>query len=227
MSFGPEYPKINTLFKRDPRTKVILINEPFAQDEFEYLRYNPWQWTEKLDGTNIRLNWTDSCVTIGGRTDRAVLPKPLNSWLLSHIDPVAFLEAFGPTPSPQEVTVYGEGVGPGIQGNPLRLIDPCFIMFDIKIGRFWLSQDNVEGLAVKLGFPAAPRIDYPYSIEGAVEAIKEGRIKSMYAEKIEGIVGRPGCTLRTNFGDRITVKVKTVDFEKLEEYYDKVVPILG
>ena len=53
-----KYHKIMTVFKRDPETKykTLLMGE-WALPEFEYLCCNPWVFTEKIDGTNIRVNW--------------------------------------------------------------------------------------------------------------------------------------------------------------------------
>jgi hypothetical protein len=227
MSFGPEYPKINTLYKRDPLTKIILTHEAYSEEYFEYLCYNPWQWTEKLDGTNIRLNYdcATSTVTVGGRTDRAVIPKPLLQWINAHIDVSVWQSTF--TGSEGEITIYGEGVGPGIQSNPHELSEPEFIMFDVKIGRFWLSQDDVEGIAKKLGFRSAPRVDYPYSIVGAADLVRRANYIPKMSGKFEGFVGHPSVSLRNDWGERITCKIKAEDFRKLKEYYDKAAPVLA
>ena len=48
-----KYPKINTLFKRDEKNHIIL--DAFTTPEFEYLKNNEWECTEKIDGTNIRI----------------------------------------------------------------------------------------------------------------------------------------------------------------------------
>ena len=36
-----------------------------------------WEFTEKVDGTNIRVHWDGHTVEFGGRTDKAQIPKPL------------------------------------------------------------------------------------------------------------------------------------------------------
>ena len=77
MTFGPTYPKIDTVFKRDAARRFIIIPGDYSTPEFEYLADTPWGWTEKVDGTNIRLHWDGSEVTIGGRTDNAQVPSPL------------------------------------------------------------------------------------------------------------------------------------------------------
>ncbi len=51
-----EHHKIQTVYKRDPATKhKTLIADDFSLPEFEFLRNNEWIFTEKVDGTNVRV----------------------------------------------------------------------------------------------------------------------------------------------------------------------------
>ena len=52
-----EYTKIPNIFKREEFGKNRLIEGDFSSDELEYLADNLWVWTEKVDGTNIRVIW--------------------------------------------------------------------------------------------------------------------------------------------------------------------------
>ena len=87
------YQKINTIFLRDANN-VIMPYEPFVEPEFEYLRHNKWQASEKIDGTNMRIEVTKEEVLdytmdpsvlkgvkfnirIAGKTDNAQIPKNL------------------------------------------------------------------------------------------------------------------------------------------------------
>ena len=87
------YQKINTIFMRDAKN-VIMPYERFTEPEFEYLRHNKWQASEKIDGTNMRIEvtkaevWDDPMepsklegveftVRIAGKTDNAQIPKNL------------------------------------------------------------------------------------------------------------------------------------------------------
>lgn len=83
IDFGPEYPKIQTVFKRDFTKQKIIIPNSFSDDTFEYLQDNLWEWTEKVDGTNIRLHWNGETLIIGGRTNNASIPQQLNQTLIS------------------------------------------------------------------------------------------------------------------------------------------------
>ena len=72
-----EYHKINTVFKRDPEKKNTIITA-WAHPALDILAENEhWTWTEKVDGTNIRVHWDGENVTFGGRTDRAQIPAVL------------------------------------------------------------------------------------------------------------------------------------------------------
>jgi hypothetical protein len=73
-----EYHKIKTLFKRDMSSKnKTLLEGEWTLPEFEYLAKNVWTFTEKVDGTNIRVVFENGAVTYGGRTDEAQIPATL------------------------------------------------------------------------------------------------------------------------------------------------------
>ena len=48
----------------------------------EYLKNNTWVFTEKVDGTNIRIYWDGHKVTYGGRTERSNIPAHLMNKLI-------------------------------------------------------------------------------------------------------------------------------------------------
>lgn len=75
-----EYHKIETLFERDVNGTKKLIEGKFRNEAVEFLVNNAWVFTEKIDGTNIRIHWDGHKVEFAGRTDRAQIPKPL--WII-------------------------------------------------------------------------------------------------------------------------------------------------
>lgn len=45
--YGPAFPKISSLWKRDFDNHSVILPGEFAQSEFEDLRSARWEWTEK------------------------------------------------------------------------------------------------------------------------------------------------------------------------------------
>ncbi|SKC72317.1 RNA ligase family protein [Ohtaekwangia koreensis] len=74
-----------------------------------------------------------------------------------------------------EVCMYGEGYGNKIQKEDNRYIAhrTDFILFDVKVGNFWLSRENVEDIANKLKIDIVPIIGTGTLLE-AVEFVKKG-----------------------------------------------------
>jgi hypothetical protein len=72
-----EYTKIPNIFKREEYGNNKLIEGEFSTPELKYLANAEWVWTEKVDGTNIRVMWDGHSVTFGGRTDKAQIPTHL------------------------------------------------------------------------------------------------------------------------------------------------------
>jgi len=207
--FGPEYVKINTLFKRTD--KGVIIPGEWALPEFEYLAGLPWRWTEKVDGTNIRLHWDGTKVTVGGRTDAAQVPTKLVANLGPLTDPALWKGVF--PADADDVTVYGEGFGAGIQGaGKTYAAEQSVIVFDALVGRWWLKDADVADVAAKLGLPVVPQLE-PASLHDAWHMIQKGLVDSHWdGARIEGMVGRPGVDLFTRSGERLMAKIKVADY---------------
>ena len=206
------YHKIQTVFKRDPETKFkTLLENEYSLPEFEYLKKNKWIFTEKVDGTNIRIMFQDGKITFGGKTDRAQIPNQLVNRLNEKILPLLdkFIEIFNDA----EVCLYGEGYGAKIQkGGGNYRVDQDFVLFDIKIGHWWLKREDIEDIANKLNLDIVPIIGSG-SLEELVEYVKTG-FNSKWGEFMaEGIVARPENELLARNGNRIITKLKHKDFK--------------
>lgn len=216
-----KYCKINTLFKRDNRKRIIL--DDYSLPEFRYLENNLWECTEKIDGINVRIELDfnpDNTVTwaYNGRTDNACMPELLIERLYELFDVVDWREIF-PTMTEGHVTLYGEGYGMNIRKGGNYIPDGVdFILFDVKVGNWWLSWDNVTNVAEKLHIKSVPFIGY-MTIPQAVDYVRTG-FKSKIAQNpdydAEGLVLRnPYGMLLRNDG-RCILKIKTADFRELE-----------
>jgi len=214
-----QYHKINTLFKRDMEHGAQIIEGSYSEPEMEYLKDNQWVFTEKVDGTNIRIMWNGVNVTFGGKTDEASLPVFLLYKLQELFEGTAkkqiFKEVFNSTEGePPQVCLYGEGYGAKIQkggGNYIKDgVD--FVLFDVKIGDWWLLRSSIEDIAQKFGLKTVPIIGEGTLVE-MVEMARKG-FKSQWGDfDAEGIVARPKVELFSRKGDRIITKIKARDFK--------------
>ncbi len=207
-----EYHKIQTVYKRDPATKhKTLIEGDFSLPEFEFLRNNKWIFTEKVDGTNVRVIFDGETITFGGKTDRAQVPTllmdRLNEKFLPKLD--IFKEIFGDN----RVCLYGEGYGAKVQsGGGKYRQDQDFVLFDVKIDEWWLQRHDVEDIAAKSGIDTVPIIGTG-TLHEMVEMAKAG-FKSRWGDfTAEGVVARPAVELKSRNGERIITKVKHKDFK--------------
>ena len=207
-----EYPKIETIFNRDTTGTKKLIPGSYRSETVKYLSELTWVWTEKIDGTNIRIHWDGHTITFGGRTDRANIPVDLVNWLnekfLNTETEELFEQKFGDT----EVTLYGEGYGRKIQNGGSYIPDGVsFILFDVLINDIWLTRDSVEDVAKCFNIDCVPIINTG-TIEEAVEFVKTKPDSTIGTAKMEGVVCRPKMELFDRCGNRIIVKVKVRDF---------------
>ena len=209
-----EYHKIETVFERDTTGSKKLIEGQYRNPTVDYLKNNFWEWTEKIDGTNIRVHWDGHQVSFGGRTDRAQIPADLvnrlNELFGGETNAQMFEQKFGET----EVTLYGEGYGAKIQkGGGLYKSDGVdFILFDVHVGSMWLTRYSVEDIAEAFGIDVVPII-LRGDIDDAVDFVKSKPMSTIGTAPMEGLVGRPMEELRDRRGNRIIVKLKVRDFE--------------
>ena len=208
-----EYHKIQSIFKRNLNLKhKPLIEGDYTLPEFEYLAYNQWMFTEKVDGTNIRIIIANDTITFGGRTEAAQIPAQLLNRLNEKFLPLKdqLLAQF-----PEGGILYGEGYGNKIQkvGHCYRP-DQDFVLFDVKVNEWWLKRPDIEAVAQSLALDIVPIIGTGTLIQ-AVEWAKAG-IKSTWGDfEAEGIVARNPLELTTRAGKRLITKIKCGDFKKL------------
>ena len=214
-----EYHKIQSIFKRDMSSKrKTLIDGEWTLPEFEYLSGNIWTFTEKVDGTNIRVilpayqeDGKQYGITFGGRTNEAQIPATLVQRLQDRFlnDDIRIKLA---TQFPGGAVLYGEGYGAKIQKvGGLYRPDQDFVLFDVRVGPWWLQRADVEDVAQRLGIDVVPVIGEG-TLHDAVAWAKRG-IRSVWGDfEAEGIVARPKTELNTRGGQRLIAKIKCRDF---------------
>lgn len=223
-----EYQKIQTVFKRDE--KNIIIPNMFTLPEIEYLKNNIFECTEKIDGTNIRIEVHGKDIEFKGRTNNAQIPPHLLSYLQETFTPDRVFSALRVDPETginenSSCTIFGEGYGVKIQsgGNYIKN-GVGFILFDVRIGDWWLERDDCETIAQSLGCPIVPIIGNMTLLE-AIDYVRKG-FKSTIAENkdydAEGLVLRTPCGLLGRNGQRLIFKVKTRDFKEWDRTYGSI-----
>lgn len=210
------FPKITTVFDRDPETDYsTLLDGEYAEPEFAYLADAEWVFREKIHGTNLRLIWQPSesvPAMLKGRKESSQVPSFLNDAILNREGLVARLrEQFGDTPA----CLYGEGYGHKVQKEGERYIPDGhdFCLFDVKVGGWWLREDDVTDVAEGVDLTRAPIVGTG-TLREMVEMVKGGFLSEVAQEPLmaEGIVAHPRVELFNRDNDRVLTKVKHEDF---------------
>lgn len=214
-----KYHKIMSVYKRDEQTKKFIIGE-CSTPEIKYLWDNEWVFTEKVDGTNIRVLYDGKESVFAGRSDDAQLYVPLIYKLDSifkTLEQRKKLESMFRddvlAPGERNIVFYGEGYGAKIQkGGENYIADAVdFVLFDVCVDGLYLERENVDDIANKLGIRSVPIIGHG-TLTDAIEMTKKG-FKSQWGDFIaEGIVARPRVEIFTRLGERVITKVKHRDF---------------
>ena len=214
------YTKINTLYKRDEKGKIMLGD--FSRPEFEYLHNVPWIAYEKIDGTNMSYYWNGHILEIHGKTENASIPPHLYK-KMEELVTVEMMQKVFPlkydengNEIPMLVIIYGEGYGAKIQKGGGRYIsnDVNFRVFDVNIDGWWLEIENVQDVCDKLHLEMA----VPYgelTIEEAEKMVIKGFNSTISEDETliaEGLVLRPKVQLFNKRGERIMVKIKYCDY---------------
>ena len=211
-----KYPKIQTVFLRDPATKhKTLLEGQFARPEFRYLADNRWLFTEKIDGTNIRVIWNADfhSVDLRGRADNSSVPP----FLLDRLFEMLSVDLFESQYPETSMTLYGEGYGDKIQKSGGKYISGgvSFILFDVLIDEYWLQRDGILDIAEHLDIACVPLIGTGTLHEG-IDLVRDGFFSLVSESTLiaEGLVMRPVVDLWDRAGRRIIAKVKRKDFRQ-------------
>ncbi len=212
-----EYQKIDTLYKFDNATKTYT--DEFYSPYVEYLRNNKWLSSEKVDGTNVSVQFDGHRLEFHGRTERSDLPKEVLAVLTEKFadSEVEFEQLFCGKPAILFMECYGGKIQGGVYGGKERLIG-----FDIMVDGQYLDKRCIGEIFAKFGVDC---VEFK-EIENLDEAINEVKSWtentqagiSKYCEKgttvKEGLVCVPAVRIHDNQGKRIIVKIKVKDIKK-------------
>lgn len=206
------YHKIPGLYKREETKPFKLIEGVYREPELELLKDIRWQFTEKVDGTNIRVIWDGHNVVFGGRTENAQIPShlvtKLNELFMGTKIEQVFEQVFGE----DKAILFGEGFGAKIQkGGGNYSLTQEFILFDVKVGDWYLRREDVEDVASKFSLTVVP-IVLTGTLQEGVDLVKAGLTSTWGDFTAEGLVAKPVVDLFTRKGERILTKIKDEDF---------------
>lgn len=181
----------------------------YRSDLLQYLSDLPWLWTRKIDGENIRIQWDGEKAVWNGKSNNfqcgADFTKYMNETFLEEI----FEEKFG---REKTVTLFGEHMGPKVQGNELGLGGDEFILYDVNVNGTWLSTSDVRQVAEYFGlctvYELGTGID---TLSNLIKRVSDGSFRSW-----EGIVARPLVEMRDQNNHRVIVKIKNKDYLREE-----------
>jgi hypothetical protein len=208
------YPKIETLYDRDLNTFKVMTDHVRCP-EFDNVKH--WHVSEKIDGTNLRIQWTEETeeISFGGRTDNAQLPMSIVEHLRKTFTPSSF-DNFT-----SDVILFGEGYGEKIQkggGNYCKGVS--FRLFDVLVGnKWWLEPYDVAAVAASMGINIAPHLGVictlPRSLDDLLAILDDSIVahtENHTKYQAEGIVARSYPLLLNRAGNRVMWKLKVKDF---------------
>lgn len=178
----------------------------FRTSEIIYLKNSLWFAWRKLDGENIRVHWDGERAVWNGKTNNFVCNANFKDYMALMFAEEFFEEKFG---RDIKVTLFGEHMGPKVQGNELGLKSETFVLFDVLVNNTWLDHDQVVDVAKFFGLctPADFGSTFVSPLTNLIDTVAGGGIKEW-----EGMVAVPLCGLRDRQGNRIVVKIKNRDY---------------
>lgn len=210
-----EYPKINTIWKRESEKPRLIIPGEYTRPEFETV--TRWHVSEKINGTNVRIIWDGTNAEFRGKTDKAQLPSTMFK-ILNDLFPVDKLarQFTGPC------QLFGEAFGQGIQAEQQYYgAGQNFALFDALIDGWWLEPDAINDLADQMNIVRVPYLGV-YSTDEAIYIIEDAVGDSASAlvcsfdpnqkAPAEGIVCRSVPQLFNRYGERVMWKLKLKDY---------------
>lgn len=206
-----EYPKINSIYKRETLpggTVGRLIPGQYACPEFA--SFSQWRVEEKIDGMNIRVFVDGDRIEIKGRTEHALLPPKLLQYF-EGLKPFLLNNPIYPHP----YILFGEGFGAGIQKGGIYRKDVAFCLFDVYTNR-WSTREEVYAIAERFGLDRPH--DFGLMTELEILNFVESQPSGKYNDKgypMEGVMCRSEPLMRCNTysAHPIQWKLKAKDFQ--------------
>lgn len=173
---------------------------------------------EKIHGTSAHLRF----MSTAGGMDLELFPGGASVFAFAALfDKQALTEAFVGLGANDEIAVYGEAYG-GAMHRMKETYGPAlkFVVFDVSIGKTWLSVPNAADVAQKLG------LEFVYYEKicanlAAVDAARDRPSEQArrnggwdVSRPSEGVILRPLLEFTDHRGNRVIAKHKRADFSE-------------
>ena len=207
-----KYEKIKSVLKREGD----IVKLEFPNLEFMLLQDIYWEFTEKIDGTNIRICWDGYNISFAGRTEKSKIPPHLLKVLEETYNTNAFEEMIEQKFGDKEVIFFGEGCGEKIQTNGEKYGKPHFVLFDICVNGKYLERKNFYEVANYFKMETAPAL-FTGSLLDGIDFVEQEPKSVLGDLEMEGVVGRPVIELQNGNGERIITKIRVRDVKNCIE----------
>lgn len=209
-----KYHKIDTLWVFDIKKKRFDAGQ-FLSKEVELLRHNAWEFTEKVDGTNLRIYWDGYSLSYAGRMDESTFTPQQHDFIQTYLVNESVVAIIEQKFKDKQVYIFGELIGVGIGKEGEKYVKETglpydFRVFDIEIGGVMLERSNAYALATSLGYKAVP-IVLLGSIQDGLDYVENNAQSTFSEANLEGLVGVPVGNFRDRLGQRIIIKIKKRD----------------
>lgn len=218
------YPKMQMVFRRNPTTFEV---DTTALSSHAFGLVNEWLFTEKIDGTNVRVGFGPDGVEFAGRTNRAVLPAHLEGFLRGVFTEDRMRSVWDPSGG-QQIVLFGEGYGPKIQNGGSYRDTPGFRLFDVWMAGWWCDWWAVCELARQLEIDVVPTLGVhrvspcglasDLRVPGFLDSFGCSVSRTAVLDggsgcRSEGLVARTVPGLFTRSGERVVWKLRYSDLE--------------
>jgi RNA ligase (TIGR02306 family) len=185
--------------------------------------------TEKVEGSNFSVMVrADGAVLVNQRT-KTIVPREgveHTFWKAARQQRLAeFAQSIAARHPGRQVVVYGEIVGPGIQGNLYKLKGHAVRLFDVRVGLEWMSAapffeavETFYGSADEMTVPVLHRGSLAAWLAGkSVKEASNGRSRLADVAR-EGIVIRPAVERNVQDLGRLILKQRSPEYLARSEY---------
>ncbi len=211
------YQKIPTLYLTDKKTKLCTCE--YSNNLFGYLSTLEWVFTEKIDGTNLRIVWDGFNISFLGRTNDAIFEDDVLIYLNETYNNNGFKKLLEEKVGTKLTILFGELFGQkiGCYGNYYDSNELRVRFFDVSIDEKYLNYTNSRNFIESIGEEYVPEV-FRGTLNNCKSEVLASHISSVSKNFsnliIEGLVGQPIFQLYNEKKERIIVKLRVEDLLK-------------